>query len=221
MRVVKNLADNRDPDSLATKLRQKRFAFFVRLLESVPRPLKILDVGGTQSFWERMRFTADSGVEIVILNLSITGTPTEQFSYIAGDATDMRAIGTGEFDVVFSNSVIEHVGSLEQQRRMAEEVQRVGKRYFVQTPHRYFPLEPHFLLPYFQFWPLAVRVFLVRHFNVGWYKKIPDKHLATKEVASIRLLTEREIMQLFPGSTIYKEKFLGLTKSLIAYDGWT
>jgi hypothetical protein len=221
MRVVKNLADNRDPDSLATKLRQKRFAFFVRLLESVPRPLKILDVGGTQSFWERIPFTADSGVEIVILNLSITGTPTEQFSYIAGDATDMRAIGTGEFDVVFSNSVIEHVGSLEQQRRMAEEVQRVGKRYFVQTPHRYFPLEPHFLLPYFQFWPLAVRVFLVRHFNVGWYKKIPDKHLATKEVASIRLLTEREIMQLFPGSTIYKEKFLGLTKSLIAYDGWT
>jgi hypothetical protein len=68
--------------------------------------------------------------------------------------------------------------------------------------------------------PLSIRVFLVNHFDIGWYKKIPDKQEARKEVASIRLLTRRELAKLFPGAAIYNEQFLGLTKSLIVYDGW-
>jgi hypothetical protein len=187
----------------------------------VPRPIKILDVGGTLLFWERMGFTQASGIQVVMLNVTKNATEQDHFISVVGDARDMSAFADNEFDVVFSNSVIEHVGTYADQRRMAEEVKRVGKRYFLQTPNRYFPIEPHFLFPLFQFLPLSVRVFLVRHFNVGWYKKIPDKNEATREVAAIRLLTQRELVALFPGAEIYKELFLGLTKSLIVYDGWT
>lgn len=57
----------------------------------------------------------------------------------------MKQFQDNEFDAVFSNSVIEHVGDYEAQRQMANEIMRVGKRYFVQTPNFYFPIEPHIL----------------------------------------------------------------------------
>jgi hypothetical protein len=220
VRVLKTIADNRAPNSLATRLRKQRFALFLRLLDSVPRPIKLLDVGGTQLFWERMGFTEQSGVEIVLLNLSETAVAHAHFISVIGDATDLKPFADQEFDIVFSNSVIEHVGTFEDQRRMAQEVRRVGKRYFLQTPNRYFPIEPHFLVPLFQFLPLSMQVFLVRHFDLGWSKKIPDKQKAVEHVRSIRLLTKRELAALFPGAAIYSERFLGLTKSFVAYGGW-
>jgi hypothetical protein len=124
------------------------------------------------------------------------------------------------FDVVFSNSVIEHVGSYDDQRRMAMEVDRVAKRYFVQTPNKRFPLEPHFLFPFFQYLPSGVRAQMVHRFDVGWYKRIPSIEKAREEVDSIQLLTKRKFADLFPGATIYEEKILGLTKSFVAYRGW-
>jgi 2-polyprenyl-3-methyl-5-hydroxy-6-metoxy-1,4-benzoquinol methylase len=79
----------------------------------------------------------------------------------------MRQFRDHQFDVVYSNSVIEHVGDLDDMRRMAQEIQRVGKRYFLQTPNRYFPIEPHFVFPFFQFLPRPVQISLVQKFRLG------------------------------------------------------
>jgi hypothetical protein len=103
---------------------------------------------------------------------------------------------------------------------MANEIKRVGKRYFVQTPNRHFPLEPHFLVPGFQFMPLKLRAWLVSHFDVGWYRRIPDRAKARAEVESISLLTHRDLRRLFPEARIYRERLMGLTKSFVAYYGW-
>jgi hypothetical protein len=103
---------------------------------------------------------------------------------------------------------------------MAEEVRRVGKRYFVQTPNRYFPLEPHFLFPFFQFLPIKVRVWLLQNFKLGWIEKTPDLQKATEIVESIRLLGKREFLSLFPHAHLYEEKVFGMTKSFVAYEGW-
>ena len=61
--------------------------------------------------------------------------------------------GDGSFDFVFSNSAIEHLRTPERQRRFAVEVARVGKRYCVQTPNRWFPLESHLLTPWVHYLP--------------------------------------------------------------------
>ncbi len=201
---------------LQTKIRQKRFDFFKSFISSLPRPLSILDVGGTQEFWEKMEFIRDD-VQVVLYNLSSSETSYPSLISMAGDARNMRKFKDGEFDIAFSNSVIEHVGTYEQQRQMAAEVQRVGKRYFVQTPNRYFPIEPHVLLPFFQFLPFRLRVFLLTHFKSPWGWKISSRQEAIQYVNDIRLLTEKEFRSLFPGARIYKERFLGLTKSFIAY----
>ena len=122
--------------------------------------------------------------------------------------------------MVFSNSVIEHVGDFENQMRMAEEIKGVGKRYYVQTPNRHFFIEPHFLFPYFQFLPIQMRMWLVMKFNLGWFKREPNMELAHKLLESITLLSKNELLALFPGSHLYEEKILGLTKSFVVYSGW-
>jgi hypothetical protein len=216
------LADNRRSGALASRMRHRRFALFRRLLATLEPPFEILDIGGTPLFWEKMGHRAGfEGVRIVLINTREPQRRLPGLESVVGDARDMSRYADGSFDVVFSNSVIEHVGSLEDQRRMAEEVRRVGKRYFLQTPNRRFPIEPHFFFPFFQYLPLPLRVALVRRANLGWHKKVANKTEARKLATSIRLLTEREVRGLFPGATLYKERFLGLTKSFVVYDGWS
>ena len=82
---------------------------------------------------------------------------------------------------------------------MAREVERVGRRYFVQTPNRYFPIEPHFLFPGFQFLPLAVQVGLVRRFALGYHEALPDRDEALEAVREIRLLDAARDAAAVPG----------------------
>jgi hypothetical protein len=219
--MLKRLADHTKPGSLATSMRSRRFAFFLSLLNPLKRPLNVLDVGGTQGFWESMGSAALGDVQVTLLNLQTERVSGPKFESVAGDARDLSRYQDRAYDVVFSNSVIEHLGpSFADQRLMANEVRRVGKRYFVQTPNRYFPIEPHFLTPGFQFLPVPVRVWAITHFDVGWYPRFADRAAAQREVESISLLTENQFRTLFPGAGIYKEKILGLTKSFVAFAGW-
>ena len=84
----------------------------------------------------------------------------------------------------------------------------MAERYYVQTPNRWFPIEPHYQLPLFQFLPRRVRMALNRRFTLGWQAK--------GQWEEITLLSARDLKRLFPGAEIHREKVLGLTKSLIA-----
>lgn len=218
---LKSLADNSSGNSLATRMRRTRFSLFLSLLGSVKGHVEVLDIGGTQAFWTLMTGGELGDVRVTLLNIENQVVASDQFISAVGDARNMPRFGTRSFDVVFSNSVIEHVGSYDDQRRMANEVMRVGKRYFVQTPNKRFPLEPHFLFPWFQYLPSEVRAQLVHRCDVGWYRKIPDLDAARAEVDSIRLLTRREFTALFPGASIHTERLAGLPKSFVAYGGWS
>jgi hypothetical protein len=89
------------------------------------------------------------------------------------------------------------------------------------SPNKYFPLEPHFLFPFFQFLPVGVRVRLLQSFNLGWIQKTPEPAKAREIVESIRLLNRDEFLGLFPDSNLYEEKVFGITKSFVAYKGWS
>lgn len=223
--ALRRLADNRRPGSMADRFRRRRFALFRSLLDGVQasrggEPLKILDIGGTPSFWERMEFAATSDVEIVLLNLAHQEVPNEHMHSLIGNAADLSMFENGSFDVVISNSVIEHLPDLELQRRMAAEVQRVGVRHWVQTPNRRFPLEPHFLFPFFQYLPVAARTWLLGHMDLGWYRRERDPEAARATVRSVRLMTDREVRSLFPNSRLLAERAFGMVKSFIVIGGW-
>ena len=104
----------------------------------------------------------------------------------------------------------------EDQRRMASEVARVARSYYIQTPSAYFPIEPHFLVPFFHWLPVSLRVRLVQRFALGWYPRLRDRAEASAAVNEIRLLRKGEFASLFPDAEIHTERLFGWTKSYIA-----
>lgn len=222
--LPKAIYDNQRSDSLVSSLRRKRFAFFKSLIQSAPDTLNILDIGGTSEYWVSSGFLTDllkvKNIKITLLNIKECESHHPNIKTAVGNATNLRQFKDGEFDVVFSNSVIEHLFTYDKQVLMADEIKRTGKRFFIQTPNKYFPIEPHFQFPLFQFLPLSMKVLLIRNFQLGWRKKAATKEQAVNTVTEIRLLDKAELKKLFPNSNIYKENFLGLTKSLTAYYGW-
>lgn len=136
----------------------------------------------------------------------------------------------GFFDIVYCSSVIEHVTvpkgeiwsltsgkefrrrALLRQKIFADEVRRLGKQYFVQTPYKHFPIESHTWLPLAAWLPRRLLLPLLRVTNRFWPKKTqPDWYL----------LNRRELAGLFEDATIVEETSLGLTKSIMAVKSFT
>ena len=178
---------------------------------------RILDVGGTPSNW----LLTEVRPKVTLLN-----TPRGQergestnFTWISGDGCQLP-FRDQSFEIVFSNSVIEHVGTPAQQRQFAREIQRVGRRYWVQTPNRWYPIEPHLLTPIVHWLP--------RNWQRAWITKwtvwdfverpTPDRRdfYIQHYLNDIRLLSASELAALFPDAKILRERTLDFTKSLIA-----
>ena len=208
-------------EAISTYFRNRRFGFFRQFFDQVTeggkKSIRILDIGGTESYWQNMGFQLNANSEIVLLNLYEATVTEPGFTSIKGDACDLSSIADKAYDLVFSNSVIEHLYTKENQQAMANEVERVGKNYFIQTPNKYFPIEPHWVFPLFQFLPFKVKVFLTQHFNLGHMPKTNDRAKAIELVKEVRLISKREYLQLFKGANLFIEKFVGLNKSFIAY----
>lgn len=210
------IANNTNPKSFSHHLRIKRFQIFLSFLDKLPKPISILDIGGTAAFWKAMQFN-EPGVSITLLNLELTASDTNPFILLQGDATNLCNIQDKQYDLVFSNSVIEHLFTWQNQQKMAAEVHRVAKWHFIQTPNYWFPIEPHWLFPGFHFFPRKLRIWLTQHFSLGHIPKQQAYASAERQVDEIKLLTKQEMKILFPFSSIYCEKFLGFHKSFIFY----
>ena len=193
--------------------RRRRLVEFIKLYRPTAE-LRILDVGGYPQFW------AGSGIEsqITILNIHEVAVPEEMRANcraVLGDGTALD-YADGEFDITFSNSVIEHLATPEQQKRFASEIRRVGKRFYVQTPAYEFFMEPHYITPLVHWLPVRVRRKILRNFTVwGWLTR-PSREQVESFIREIRLLRYAEMEQLFPNSTIIRERFVGMTKSYVA-----
>jgi hypothetical protein len=202
------------PGSLSRSLRDRRFKRFLSLLEGPSEP-RIVDLGGTVQFWgERAAQGSIARGEVVLVNLHGQSGGPANVTTIEGDVTSLSQFPDMSFDAVFSNSVIEHVGSYEEQAAMAREVRRLAPIYSVQTPNYWFPLEPHFLVPGWQWLPVSVRIALVRTLPLGRTgRRSPDAATARQRVESIRLLRRTEMEKLFPDGRVLSERIGPLLKS--------
>ncbi len=206
-----------DGHTLGNQFRQKRMMFFKEQLEKLPKPVRILDVGGNEDFWVNAKLHNNQDIQIKILNLELEETNYPNLEAIKGDATDLSEYKDGEFDIAFSNSVIEHLYSKENQVKMANEITRVGKFHYVQTPNKYFIIEPHYLLPFFQFLPKKFRFFVLTRTKLSRSQRWSSSY-ARQYLDEIVLLSRRDMKRLFPKSSIWVEKFFGMSKSFVVHN---
>lgn len=199
--------------SLAERTRLRRWARFAAEFPDFDT-MNVLDLGGTTIFWERAPVRPKA---VTVINLTAPGEGLDWVRPITGDACDAPELVKGEeFDLVFSNSLIEHLGGHLPRLRFAEAVRSLAPRYAVQTPYRYFPVEPHWVFPGMQFLPLRARSWIAPRWPLG-HTRGWDAPQAHAEVMFTELLSLTDMRVYFPDARFVWERLAGVPKSLTAY----
>lgn len=198
--------------------RKMRMKLFIETIKPKSNEL-LLDVGGYPNTWTNRPQLVK---RIDCLNVHPIEWPEESvpqhhITTVLGDGCALE-YEDESYDVVFSNSVIEHVGDWEHQRAFASEVRRVGNKLWVQTPAFECPLEPHFLAPFVHWLPVPIRKFCARWLTPwGWLTR-PSKAMVDDAIFHTQLLTKNQMKELFPDCKILTERLFKIVpKSYIAY----
>ena len=182
--------------SMARRARAKRRRMYLDLIRPAESE-SVLDVG-----------CGDQGLATLNVPGKVTGADRDPrpdylgHDFVRADARELP-FSDGQFDVVYSNSLLEHVPPSDRER-VAAEMSRTGRRLFVQTPNRGFPLEPHALLPLVHWLPRPLG------------RRLWALGVTGEPFDDIRLLRARELRRLFPDAQIVRERVGPFTKSLIA-----
>jgi hypothetical protein len=208
-RVQRALYRPDQADSVLSHFRRRRWQLLLGVFPEL-ESMRVLDLGGRISQWVAGPVRP---AQVVVLNAEDAPESDAGFRVVRGDAcAPPEEITTDRFDLVYSNSLIEHVGGYHRRAEMAEHVGALARRHWIQTPYRYFPVEPHWMMPGLQFLPLPARLKLSQ---LSPWGRI-DEREGLARLLNVELLTRTEMQFLFPASEILTEHALGLPKSLIA-----
>jgi hypothetical protein len=206
------------PRSLEGRARARRWESMIEHFPALAE-MSVLDLGGTVSWWRRAPITPR---RLVVLSGSEPGESRRDrglFTVVGDPCGAAGVLGAARidssFDVVMSESLIEHVGGHARRLRFAEQVHALAPYHWVQTHYRYFPLDPDWRLPGTQFLPVAARAEVAAH----WPRqraRPADRAAACREVQWTELLGGTEMRAYFPGSRILHERLFGIVESLVA-----
>lgn len=219
---------------LASRLRhrfhERRADLFMELMEPDPG-IRLLDLGSGRGDPFSARLARRAELDVTLADPGegpLEDAPRHGFHGVRITPGASLPFEDGAFGAVVANSVIEHATgppeppgepplaepewrrrALEHQRFFAREVRRVGRGYFVQTPHPGFPLDLHMWLPFTHRLPHPALVRLASVTDRLWIKRTGRVDWS--------LLGPDDLRGLFPGARIRVERTLGLPKSVLAW----
>ncbi len=208
---------------LSVVSRRRKLELFNELMRPTAQT-RVLDVGA------EIGADANEGLNLIDVypwrhNLSAINIRPEHVQSIRNRCAEVDArVGDSRqmpwpdkyFDIVYSNAVIEHVGRLEDQRKMAREIMRVGKRWFVTTPNRWYPFEFHLRLPFVTWLPWHGYMWFGRLVQYG---HVQQRYVFGVKPQEIRLLGVSGLKKCFPGSRIIKHRVTFMAETLVAVGG--
>jgi hypothetical protein len=214
-RIYDRFLSPHNPESLVGRGRAKRWAVLTDHFPDLAN-MTVLDLGGIPQIWE---LAPVQPKQVICINLSgFPAIANSSISAIEGDVFNLpHRIAETRFDLVYCSSLIEHVGGRAMRERLANVITTQGDHHWVQAPYQYFPIEPHWVFPLFQFLPLRAKLAVGRHWAAGGYSlRGLDKRDGIEKVMEVELPTLTEFRYLFSSSEIIIERMAGLPKSLIA-----
>lgn len=127
--------------------------------------------------------------------------------FVMGDGRELP-FSDGEFDVVHSSAVLEHVGGPANQARFIGECARVARRaFFLTTPNRWFPVELHTALPVAHWLPKPAYRGLMRRIGQGFFA----------EESNLNLVGRGELSRIMKGVDLHRFE---VTVKDMALAGW-
>ena len=212
-RFSRVIADTSSPHSLSGRARERRWRWLVRRFPALG-DMRVIDLGGLVDVWERAPLRPR---EVTVLNTFTQRADAEWIEAVVGDACELPERLHGQrWDLVYCNSVIEHVGGHWRRAALADSVHALADHHWVQTPYRYFPIEPHWLFPGFQFLPVRARAAVTVRWPVGAYRSLREPVPAVRRSLETELLSRTELEYYFPRSEVVAESLGPFVKSLIA-----
>ncbi len=99
--------------------------------------------------YKEYKSISDQKIETDFFKKKLKKSITEEF--LNDEITNFKC------DLVISNATIEHVGSIENQIKMCENIIKLSKKYFIiNTPNRFHPIEFHTKLPFIHWLPKKI-----------------------------------------------------------------
>jgi hypothetical protein len=221
---IMKAVDYDDPNSLASRLRKRRRCLIEALIDerySSLGSVRILDLGGRRQYWRIFddAYLRARRVHVTLLNydhIELGSSGEDDFEAVTGDACNLANYADNAFDLVHSNSTIEHVGDWSHVEAFAREARRVSLIYYIQTPYYWFPVEPHLVMPFFHWLPEGLRAKMLVRKMVPHKGASPDLGHAMRRVHGARLLDRAQMAHLFPDARIRFEWIGPFPKSIIA-----
>jgi hypothetical protein len=216
-------------DRARVRAATKRSALLSGFLSGFRRPTKIIDLGGTFAMWQRWGLAGDNSLSVTLANNFASDTNAKSidlrftnFSRLDIDVLELDDNSYKQFDLIFSNSMLEHLPTRRLQQRLADSITSSGRPYFIQVPNKYSMIDPHFahpLAPFFASWPkpLQMRMLLVSGLNGGGRHRSLDT--AARRLEFYCPLGKTEMKRLFPGAKVSYEWSYGIPMSIVARRG--
>jgi hypothetical protein len=206
--------------------REKRLKVFNAFMQGASGRMRLIDLGGTVRFWESWGLAKQPLLDVTLVNnhdrdKQYANDPVSlpNLHRLNADVLTLTAADFSKYDVIFSNSLIEHLPGRDLQRKLAQAIIDSGRPYFLQTPNKRSPLDPHFPRPYVPFfaaYPRALQARLLSWSALGSGSASPSYDAALTRLQNYFPLTARDVRQLFPRARIVMERPLGVPMSIIA-----
>lgn len=211
-RLTSAVVDPHNPRSISARARAARWQKFQQVFPDISS-LRVLDLGGMPDYWVAAPVRP---AHVLTVNLWPSDLDEAWVEHRQGDVLDlpMEVLEDG-CDLIVSNSLLEHLGGHSNRQRFADMVRAAPSRHWVQTPYRYFPIEPHWMFPGLQFLPFAAQVAVTKRWRRGHMQAYTDDE-AVSRVNEVELLGLRQMHAYFPQSEVWLERLAGLPKSMVA-----
>jgi hypothetical protein len=228
--VNHGLSGYREPTVMLQRLRQytraQRHKRFDDFMKHASGHIRLVDLGGTVNFWENWGLAAQPHLAVTIVNDHHADKTYENapislpnLSRLRADVLTLTAADLAGYDVIFSNSLIEHLPGQPAQRQLAQAIIDSGRPYFLQTPNKRSPVDPHFPKPYVPFfatWPRPLQARMLSWSALGSGSAAPSFEAALARLEHYHPLTKSDVRELFPRARVVMERPLGVPMSIIA-----